>query len=193
MGITHSSIVQAPIEDVFAWHTGPGAFSRLSPPRQPVHLRAESDSLNDGEAILALPDGTRKSSPLPTARARGSPTAWRRLWAAPPPIDVRLPPLATRRRPRSAAPGQGKGRPAAEAGIRVTNVRTGIVQSRRGGTLRLFRTLFQLGLGGRISTSEQWLSWIDIDDLIDMYNRALFDPDLSGPVNAVASHPVRNT
>ncbi|MEO8908555.1 MAG: TIGR01777 family oxidoreductase, partial [Microbacteriaceae bacterium] len=84
-------------------------------------------------------------------------------------------------------------RPAAEAGIRVTNVRTGIVQSPRGGTLRLFRPLFSLGLGGRISTGAQWLSWIDIDDLVDVYNRALFDRELSGPVNAVAPHAVRNS
>jgi uncharacterized protein (TIGR01777 family) len=83
-------------------------------------------------------------------------------------------------------------RPAAEHGIRVTNVRTGIVQSTRGGTLRLFRPLFALGLGGRIATGRQWVSWIDLDDLVDVYNRALFDANLSGPVNAVAPTPVRN-
>jgi uncharacterized protein len=84
-------------------------------------------------------------------------------------------------------------RPAAERGIRVTNVRTGIVQSARGGTLRLFRPLFSLGLGGRISTGRQWVSWVDLDDLVDIYHRALFDADLSGPVNAVAPAPVRNS
>ncbi|HEV7167131.1 MAG TPA: TIGR01777 family oxidoreductase [Micrococcaceae bacterium] len=83
-------------------------------------------------------------------------------------------------------------RPAIDAGIRVSNIRTGIVQSPRGGTLRLFRPLFSLGLGGRISTGRQWLSWIDLDDLIDVYNRALFDPVLAGPINAVAPAPVRN-
>ena len=71
-------------------------------------------------------------------------------------------------------------------------MRTGIVQSPRGGTLRLFRPLFALGLGGRISTGRQWVSWIDLDDLVDIYNRALFDTNLSGPVNAVAPAPVRN-
>jgi uncharacterized protein len=83
-------------------------------------------------------------------------------------------------------------RRAAEDGIRVTNVRTGLVQSPRGDTLRLFRPLFSLGLGGRISTGRQWVSWIDLDDLVDIYNRALFDTNLSGPVNAVAPAPVRN-
>ncbi|MEV0764500.1 TIGR01777 family oxidoreductase [Nocardia sp. NPDC050435] len=83
-------------------------------------------------------------------------------------------------------------RPAAEAGTRVVRVRTGVVQSPRGGTLRLLRPLFALGLGGRIGDGRQWLSWIGIDDLIEVYHRALWDDSLSGPVNAVAPHPVRN-
>ncbi|NNH73875.1 TIGR01777 family protein [Nocardia uniformis] len=83
--------------------------------------------------------------------------------------------------------------PAAEAGARVVRIRTGIVQTPRGGTLRLLRPLFALGLGGRIGDGHQWLSWIGIDDLIDVYHRALWDNSLSGPVNAVAPHPVRNS
>ncbi|QLY28788.1 TIGR01777 family oxidoreductase [Nocardia huaxiensis] len=83
--------------------------------------------------------------------------------------------------------------PAADAGVRVTRVRTGIVQSPRGGTLRLLRPLFTAGLGGRLGDGRQWLSWIGIDDLIDVYHRALWDDSLSGPVNAVAPNPVRNT
>ncbi|MFZ0231168.1 MAG: TIGR01777 family oxidoreductase [Mycobacterium sp.] len=82
--------------------------------------------------------------------------------------------------------------PAQEAGKRVVLVRTGIVQSPAGGTLRLFRPLFAAGLGGRLGNGRQWLSWIGIDDLIDVYHRALWDTDLSGPVNAVAPDPVRN-
>ncbi|BDT96304.1 nucleoside-diphosphate sugar epimerase [Nocardia sputorum] len=82
--------------------------------------------------------------------------------------------------------------PAAEAGVRVVRVRTGIVQSPRGGTLRLLRPLFTAGLGGRIGNGRQWLSWIGIDDLIDIYHRALWDAGLSGAVNAVAPQPVRN-
>ena len=82
--------------------------------------------------------------------------------------------------------------PAAEAGLRVVNVRTGIVQSARGGTLRLMRPLFAAGLGGRLGSGEQWLSWIGLDDLLDVYHRAIYDARLSGPVNAVAPEPVRN-
>lgn len=82
--------------------------------------------------------------------------------------------------------------PAEQSGARVVRVRTGIVQTPRGGTLALLRPLFTAGLGGRIGDGRQWLSWIGIDDLVDVYHRALWDPDLSGPVNAVAPQPVRN-
>ncbi|MDT5389214.1 MAG: uncharacterized protein QOE04_2855 [Mycobacterium sp.] len=82
--------------------------------------------------------------------------------------------------------------PAAEAGLRTVAVRTGIVQAARGGTLRLLRPLFSAGLGGRLGSGRQWLSWIGLDDLIDVYYRALYDDRLAGPVNAVAPTPVRN-
>jgi uncharacterized protein (TIGR01777 family) len=82
--------------------------------------------------------------------------------------------------------------PAERAGVRVVRVRTGIVQSPGGGTLRLLRPLFAAGLGGRVGNGQQWLSWIGIDDLLDVYHRGLWDADLSGPVNAVAAEPVRN-
>jgi uncharacterized protein (TIGR01777 family) len=82
--------------------------------------------------------------------------------------------------------------PAAAAGIRTVQVRTGIVQSPRGGMLRLLTPLFAAGLGGRLGSGTQWLAWIGLDDLLDIYLRAVLDPQLSGPVNAVAPEPVRN-
>ena len=82
--------------------------------------------------------------------------------------------------------------PAADAGLRVVAVRTGIVQAAAGGTLRLMRPLFTAGLGGRLGSGRQWLSWIGLDDLLDVYYRALYDSRLTGPVNAVAPEPVRN-
>ena len=81
---------------------------------------------------------------------------------------------------------------AAAAGIRTVRVRTGIVQTPRGGMLRLLSPLFEAGLGGRLGSGKQWLAWIGLDDLLDIYLRAVLDPGLSGPVNAVAPEPVRN-
>lgn len=83
--------------------------------------------------------------------------------------------------------------PAADAGLRTVLVRTGIVQAAAGGTLRLMRPLFAAGLGGRLGSGRQWLSWVGIDDLLDVYYRALWDDRLSGPVNAVGPNPVRNS
>jgi len=83
-------------------------------------------------------------------------------------------------------------RPAAAAGIRTVQVRTGIVQTPRGGMLRLLSPLFEAGLGGRLGSGKQWLAWIGLDDLLDVYRRAVLDAELSGPVNAVAPEPVRN-
>lgn len=79
---------------------------------------------------------------------------------------------------------------AADAGVRVVRVRTGIVQSARGGALRLLRPIFTAGLGGHVGEGDEWMSWIGLDDLLDVYLRALVDDRVSGPVNAVAPHPV---
>ena len=83
--------------------------------------------------------------------------------------------------------------PAAEAGLRVVTVRTGLVQAAGGGTLKLLRPPFAAGLGGRLGDGRQWLSWIGLDDLVDVYHRALYDTRLVGPVNAVAPQAVRNS
>jgi uncharacterized protein len=77
--------------------------------------------------------------------------------------------------------------------LRVVTVRTGIVQAAGGGTLKLLRPLFAAGLGGRIGDGRQWLPWIGLDDLVDVYHRVLYDARLVGPVNAVAPHAVRNS
>ncbi len=82
--------------------------------------------------------------------------------------------------------------PAAAAGIRTVQVRTGIVQTPRGGVLRLQHPLFAAGLGGPLGDGTSWLPWIELDDLLDVYLRAVTDSTLTGPVNAVAPLPVRN-
>lgn len=380
MGLQYSSVVDAPLDEVFAWHARPGAFTRLSPPWQPMRLVSEADSLEDGRATLALPGGLRwvaehqadsydpprrfvdaiggagaaslparivvrwrhthdfedvgdnrtrvidrVDTPVPESLLRpmfayrhrqladdlaahrlaaergltpktiavtgpsglvGSAlTAFlrtgghrvialvrrtpdggdERRWNPDDPdaellagVDAvihlagasiagrfsdahrkairdsrigptrRLAELLGRTEPRpsvfvcaSAIGYYGYDRgdetltedsdrgdgfladvvaeweeattPAEHAGVRAVRVRTGIVQSPRGGTLKLLRPLFTAGLGGRLGDGRQWLSWIGIDDLVDIYHRALWDTELSGPVNAVAPQPVRNS
>lgn len=82
--------------------------------------------------------------------------------------------------------------PATEAGLRVVNIRTGIVQTPTGGSLKLLRPLFAVGLGGRLGDGNQWTPWISLDDLLDIYLRAVMDSRLDGPVNAVAPDPATN-
>ena len=81
--------------------------------------------------------------------------------------------------------------PAAEAGIRVATIRTGLVLTRRGGALAKLLPLFKLGLGGRFGSGRQWWSWITLDDQIDAIAWLLTNP-VSGPVNLTAPHPVTN-
>jgi uncharacterized protein (TIGR01777 family) len=82
--------------------------------------------------------------------------------------------------------------PAESNGVRVVRVRTGIVQSPRGGVLKLLRPLFLAGAGGRIGSGRQSFSWIDLDDVADIYYRAIVDDRCCGPINAVAPEPVTN-
>lgn len=82
--------------------------------------------------------------------------------------------------------------PAAQAGIRVVNLRFGVVLSAAGGALATMLPPFRLGLGGPIGGGEQYVSWIAIDDAIGAVLHALATADLSGPVNAVAPNPVTN-
>jgi len=367
MGLTFSSVVEAPIDEVFAWYERPGAFARLCPPWQPLSLVAEAASLRDGRAVLRMPGGLRwvaqhsdydpphrfvdelTSLPLPwrhvhefeavsptttrvidhvdtpvpnralqstfryrhrqladdlavhrafstmrstpmtiaitgssglvgTALAallstgghnvirlvRGEPQhAAERHWDMVDPqgsmldgvdavvhlagasiagrfsaahkraiYDSRIGPTEALAKLIADSPqvatfvvasgvgyygadcgdeelteGSARGagfladvveawekacEPAVVSGTRVVNMRTGIAQSPRGGSLRLLRPLFLAGLGGRLGDGKQWTSWIDLDDLTDIYYRALVDSELAGPVNAVAPIPVRN-
>jgi len=77
-------------------------------------------------------------------------------------------------------------------GVRVVPLRIGIVLDTRGGALKRMLPPFRLGLGGRIGTGNQWMSWIHIDDLISLIRFVLVHP-LRGPVNAVAPEPVTNS
>jgi uncharacterized protein len=82
--------------------------------------------------------------------------------------------------------------PARSAGLRVVHLRTGPVQDAAGAGLPKQALMFRLGIGGRLGSGRQWLSWISLDDIAGAYLHALTREDLDGPVNAVAPNPVTN-
>ena len=81
---------------------------------------------------------------------------------------------------------------ARKGGIRVVNLRIGIVLSPDGGALAKMLTPFRLGMGGKIGDGKQYMSWLMLEELIGMIQFALRTESLSGPVNAVAPNPVTN-
>lgn len=83
-------------------------------------------------------------------------------------------------------------RPAEEAGVRVAHLRTGIVQSPQGGALARQLPLFKAGVGGRLGSGRQWMSWVSLDDVVGLYHHALTTSEVAGPINAVAPEPVTN-
>jgi uncharacterized protein (TIGR01777 family) len=83
-------------------------------------------------------------------------------------------------------------RPAQDAGIRVVLLRTGLVLSARGGLLPPMLLPFRLGLGGRLGPGTQAMSWITLPDLTGIVSFLLARPELAGPVNVTAPHPVTN-
>jgi len=83
-------------------------------------------------------------------------------------------------------------RPAAEAGIPVVTLRTGVVLSGRGGALQKMLTPFRLGVGGVIGPGTQYMSWIAIDDVVGVIQHLLRAGGPAGPVNVVTPAPVTN-
>jgi len=82
--------------------------------------------------------------------------------------------------------------PAVEAGIRVAWIRSGVVLSAAGGALKKQLLPFKMGIGGRIGTGRQWLSWISVDDEIAAITHVLGNAELREPVNVTAPNPVTN-
>ena len=82
--------------------------------------------------------------------------------------------------------------PAMQAGIRSVNLRTGIVLSPKGGALGAMLIPFKLGVGGRTGSGRQWMSWIDVQDMVGAIHLILKNDLLRGPVNIVAPKPVTN-
>ena len=82
--------------------------------------------------------------------------------------------------------------PARDAGIRVVNLRFGVILSPKDGALAKMLLPFKLGGGGRVGGGRQYWSWISIDDAAGAVHHALMSNSVSGPVNAVAPNPVTN-
>lgn len=76
--------------------------------------------------------------------------------------------------------------------LRVVHIRTGIALSGAGGMLPILAALTWTGLAGPIGKGDNWFSWIALDDLTDVYVRAILDATVRGPVNATAPNPVTN-
>ncbi len=82
--------------------------------------------------------------------------------------------------------------PAREAGIRVINIRTGIVLARANGLIRLQLPIFRVGLGAHLGSGRQWMSWIARDDAVAAIIHAALTPAVDGPCNLTAPNPTRN-
>lgn len=86
---------------------------------------------------------------------------------------------------------EAAGDPAREAGVRVAHLRTGIVQSTQDGALAKQLPLFKLGVGGRLGSGRQYMSWVAMPDVVGCYVHTL-TADVAGPLNVTAPNPVTN-
>ena len=77
--------------------------------------------------------------------------------------------------------------------IRTVLIRTGVVLGPGGGALARMITPFKLGLGGRLGSGRQWMSWIHRDDLVDLFLHAVERESLAGPLLGTAPRPVTNS
>ena len=82
--------------------------------------------------------------------------------------------------------------PASKAGVRVVNFRFGPILARAGGMMEKMLTPFKLGLGGKIGSGKQYISWVAIDDAVSAILLALKDGSIRGPLNVVSPNPVTN-
>ena len=82
---------------------------------------------------------------------------------------------------------------AEQLGVRTVTARTGIVLGAGGGALAKMLTPFKLGAGGPLGNGKQWMPWIHVADLARLYVHAADTPSITGPMNAVAPNPVRNS
>lgn len=81
---------------------------------------------------------------------------------------------------------------ASQAGIRVINTRFGMILSRKGGVLRKLLPIFRIGLAGQLGNGKQYMSWVDLDDVVGSIHYLLTQENFRGPVNITSPHPVTN-
>jgi uncharacterized protein len=82
--------------------------------------------------------------------------------------------------------------PATKAGIRTVQMRFGVVLSASGGALQAMLFPFRMGVGGKVGHGRQWMSWVDLNDVVGAVQHVIKTDRLQGPVNVVAPNPVRN-
>lgn len=82
--------------------------------------------------------------------------------------------------------------PATAAGVRTVNLRFGPILAREGGMLAKLLTPFKMGMGGKVGSGKQYISWVAIDDAVGAIKLALNDESIRGPLNIVSPHPVTN-
>ena len=75
---------------------------------------------------------------------------------------------------------------------RVVQLRFGVILTARGGALPRLLRLFRLGLGGRLGSGRQWMSWVSLEDTVAAIQFAIAEPHLSGAFNTTSPHPVTN-
>lgn len=82
--------------------------------------------------------------------------------------------------------------PAVQAGVRVVNLRFGPILARNGGMLEKMLMPFKMGLGGKVGSGKQYISWVAIDDVVEAMKLALNAESIRGPLNIVSPKPVTN-
>ena len=82
--------------------------------------------------------------------------------------------------------------PASKAGVRVVNLRLGPILARDGGMLSKLLTPFKMGMGGKVGSGKQYISWVALDDAVNAIKLAIDDKSIQGPINIVSPNPVTN-
>ncbi|HXX14065.1 MAG TPA: TIGR01777 family oxidoreductase [Candidatus Eremiobacteraceae bacterium] len=91
-----------------------------------------------------------------------------------------------------AAAWEAEAEKAEALGIRVVQARFGLILARHGGALAKMARPFRLGVGGKLGSGQQWVSWINLEDVVAILRLALENGTLRGPINVVSPQPVRN-